>query len=233
MAGVSLLCAETAYEALRALRSARGDAILSQLVEVSGTGGAPQPGEWVILLKDPVARGGVREIKIVNGNIVSERTPLRGFSSVSDMPVIDFSRLNLDSDGAFRLANQEAIRKKIGFDSIDYSLRGQAGGPPVWSLKLYNYLGTQVGDLEVSAESATVKSQLSHQEKSPSTAASSSEEGESHRWEEWTEGGGLIGRVQDIGKRTGNTVRKTVLQVGGAIEEFFTGKRTVDEGVRE
>lgn len=149
---------ETAYAAMRVVSAAKGFGMLEKLVEVQGKDGGPQPESWTLLFNDPSARGGVREIVVQDGAIVSERTPLGGFSGVGDLPVLPTSRLNLDSDGAFRLAEQEAKRMGIGFHWLNYTLRFDemdAKGP-LWILQLIDYLGENVGTVVINAETLQI-----------------------------------------------------------------------------
>lgn len=145
---------ETAYAAMRVVKAAKGDASLAKLVEVRGKEGGPQPEAWVLLFNDPAARGGVREIVVQDGAILSERTPLSGFSGLGDLPVLPSARLNLDSDGAFRIANDEAKREGIGFHWVNYTLRFDAasGEGPLWVLDLVDVAGVSAGSVVISAE---------------------------------------------------------------------------------
>ncbi|MGC1480739.1 MAG: hypothetical protein WA771_09565 [Chthoniobacterales bacterium] len=153
--------AETAYEALQVIKGDRGDAILDQLVEARGEGGDPQPQTWTIVMIDPSARTGIREFVVSRGRIQSERTPVRGYDGLNRLPPINFTRLNLDSDGAFSLAEKEATREKVGFNSIDYTLRTQvSSGSPIWVVRLFDYMGAPVGTVEVSAETGKVAKSL-------------------------------------------------------------------------
>src|SRR5215470_308943 len=99
---------DTAYKALRTVGAQRGEKALNQVIAISGQSGRPQPVDWRIDLDDPAARGGVRELDIVSGRITSERTPVHP-SQAGSKP-IDLTKLNLDSDGAFRTAEKEASR---------------------------------------------------------------------------------------------------------------------------
>ncbi len=145
--------AETAYQALQVIKAAKGDAVLDQLIEARGESGAPQPQAWTIVMIDSSARGGVREFVIADGAIRSERTPVRGYSGQAGLPPINFSRLNLDSDGAFSVAEKEALDEKVGFNTVDYTLRTDiSSGSPQWVVRLFDYMGAPVGTLEVSAE---------------------------------------------------------------------------------
>jgi hypothetical protein len=148
---------DTAYKALRAIGTQRGEKALNQVVGISGQSGRPQPVDWRISLNDPAARGGVRELDIVSGQISSERTPAR--PEVEGTTPIDLTKLNVDSDGAFHAAEQEAARNKVGFDSVNYRLT--AGGPndqPVWTLELFDYEQRPVGKVQIAASNAALLS---------------------------------------------------------------------------
>src|ERR1700736_1787382 len=67
----------TAYEALRVVGAHLGRASVNHIISVTGVDGNPQPETWKILLEDPRASGGVREVEVAGGRIASERTPVR------------------------------------------------------------------------------------------------------------------------------------------------------------
>jgi hypothetical protein len=69
---------------------------------------------------------------------------------------MNFTQLNLDSEGVFTVANQEMQRAVIAFDRIDYVLRsGNAGGAPVWRLEMFDG-PKRAGSLEVAADSGSI-----------------------------------------------------------------------------
>ena len=149
----ALHATDTAYSALRVLGKRDGQEVLNHVVEVRGHDGTPQPGVWKIVIDDPRARGGVREVEVQRGKIVSERTP----TSHGVGGAMNFNQLNLDSEGAFTVANQEAQKTNVPFDHIDYVLRaGTGGGAPVWQLELADGKNGRVGSVEVAADSGTV-----------------------------------------------------------------------------
>lgn len=149
------LAGETAYEALRHLSSLRGQKTLEQVLELHGAQGTPQPAAWRVLLGDPLARGGIREFEIVGGKITSERAPVASSAGVDEAATIDFQKLNLDSSGVFNLAVEEARKRKLGFDSVDYLLRRGANGPE-WVLRLFAEGKGNLGSLHVAADSGKV-----------------------------------------------------------------------------
>jgi hypothetical protein len=148
---------DTAYKALRAVGAQRGEKALGQVVTIVGQSGRPQPVAWRVTLDDPAARGGEREFDIVSGQISSERTPVR--PPVSGFAPIDLTKLNLDSDGAFRTAESEASRNHIGFASANYRLSvDRASSQPVWTVEMFDYEQRPVGTVRIAAGNGTLLS---------------------------------------------------------------------------
>lgn len=150
VAQLTLSAAETAYTALRVVGKQNGADVLNRVVEVRGRSGTPAPPSWKIVLNDPNARGGIRELEVQGGKIISERTPV---TRTTGTP-IDFNQLNLDSEGALTVVNQETQKAGLNFDRIDYILQAGSSGP-VWHLELYEH-GDKIGGLDVSADNGGV-----------------------------------------------------------------------------
>jgi len=149
---------DTAYKALRTFgKQAGGDKVLNRVIEVRGRNGTPQPDVWKVIASDPSARGGLVEAEVQRGKIISQRTPTGRAAGSSQ--TMDFNQLNLDSDGAFTVANQELQKRTVPFDRVDYLLRSPGNGkPPVWHLELYDR-GNKIGTMEVAADSGIVLEQ--------------------------------------------------------------------------
>src|SRR5215204_928901 len=101
LAGAS---AGTAYDALRVIEKARGAAVIDRVIEVRGAKGAPQPRTWKVVVLDDKAPGGVREFDVQGTAVSSERTP----QAAGGGEPMNMSQLNLDSDGAYTVAEREA-----------------------------------------------------------------------------------------------------------------------------
>jgi len=209
----------SAYAAVRTARKVSAGAPLAQ---VTGERGEPRPQEWKLIFADPAARGGVREVVVSGDVIVSERTPLRGYAGLGAAPPIVLTRLNLNSDGAFAIANKQALEKGLGFNWVDYDLRAQnVNGSPVWVLRLFDHMGAPVGGITISAEDGSVIIPLEIFFR-PKTEAG--------RLEDTTAGkkiGGVIGTVGGIFERAANTVKDTTLRTVGTVQEVLTGDRTI------
>jgi hypothetical protein len=211
----------TAYLALKAAqKGADGSA---SLIAVTGERGAPQPQEWKVIFSDPAARGGIREIVTSGDVIVSQRTPLKGYTGVGSEPAIALTRVNLDSDGAFEIANKQAIAKKIGFSWVDYTLRANAvGGAPMWILRLHDSMGIRVGVIQISAENGSVIMPLEASEPPPTESAEQFSDSSAGKEIE-----GVIGRVGGTLEGVANAVKDTTLRTVGTVQEFLTGERTI------
>ena len=202
---------DTAYQALRALSAERDKAALNRVIEVKGYRGMPQPDSWIILLDDPAARGGVREIEVSNGKIISERTPM---NSTGVAPSINFHKLNLDSTGAFSLADQTARSSRVGFDAVNYTLRkDQASDGSVWVLELLDSKNRSLGTVTISAENGTLIANNLHPEGIVEESFDNPGESYADRSERREH--------QGFKKKVKTTVKGTAKEVGGAINRAF------------
>lgn len=147
----------TAYTALRLIGTLRGEQTLKQVLFVSGESGNPQPGMWTILLDDPAARGGVREFQIVSDQVASERTPVS--SEFAGGKTIDLNQLNLDSDGAYQAAEEEAKKNGVSFDRASYQLSvDPSTAKPLWIVRLVDTQQREVGTVKLAADTGTLVS---------------------------------------------------------------------------
>lgn len=215
----SLPAADTAYSALRVYGKKEGEQSLYKVVELRGKAGAPQPTSWKLTIDDPRARGGVRELEIRGGRIVGERTPVgHDFG-----PQMNFNQLNLDSDGAFTVANQEAEKRGIAFDRIDYTLgSASGGGAPLWTIELFDGRNGRVAMLKVAADSGAIVDQNFTGDRRVESDRAYVED-DHHRgprppeYREERDPGEEIG---DFFKRVGRHFQKR----GKELSNFFTGK---------
>ncbi len=217
---------DTAYHALRAIGAERDQALLNHVIEVKGRDGAPQPEKWTVVLDDPLARGGVREIEVANGHIVSERTPVKAYSGISGGVSMNFQKLNLDSEGAFKVAEDEARRARIGFESVDYVLRcDEAGSAPTWVLQLLDARQHSIGSVRIAADNGTVLARDFGGSALPPEANAGAGEVPPPPPAEDAE-------PREHTDNLGHRIDRTLHRTGASLEEFFTGKRTLDRRFR-
>ncbi len=144
--------AESAKQAIAALRSAKGSGITNAIVFMRGRNGQHQPSEWELVVSDPSVKG-QRRILMGNKRVLSEGN----MTHMVRAAPIPLNQLRIDSTDAFRISDAEARRVRLGFDSVDYELRTQPNGyAPMWVVMLRDIRGTQVALLEISGESGQV-----------------------------------------------------------------------------
>jgi hypothetical protein len=147
----------TAYAALRTVGSSRGEKVLKQVLAISGEGSGAQPTHWKVWIDDPAARGGVRELEVSGDQITSERTPVK--SEWTGGKGMDLAHLNLDSDGAYQVATQEARTKGIEFSKVQFQLAADRDtGKPGWTVQMADAKDQRVGAIRVNADSGTIVS---------------------------------------------------------------------------
>ena len=215
------LCAAPAGPAFAGLRAIESQpyARTAQVVEIRGDRGDPQPSEWLVVLHDSSARGGVRELTVVNGRITAERTPLRGPTEIAALAPMDSAMLKIDSDAVFRTAYREAERNKIGFNWISYKLRTDpATKAPVWNVTLYDDVGAPLATLRVSASVGSLLGPLQ---------LNASARAQQETSEKAVPIGGLVGTVGNAAVDVANKTKNSALHLVGTLQELFVGERTV------
>ncbi len=222
----------TAYDALRLIGNQRDPAYYNRLISITGELGRTQPQRWTLLFFDPNARFGLREIQVQGGYIVGERMPFdEKLSPQAPRLVMDLQKLNLNSDGAFKIANNEAIRVGIGFDSLTYALRRhEVTNTPVWVLDLRDYRRARVGSMLVNAENgAVIRPPTPGTQHTYDSGRIDSRPAPTGRGTPppGANEGGFVGRTSRTFDKAARTVEKTFLNIGGTLEEFFTGRRTI------
>jgi hypothetical protein len=226
--------AATAYTALRTVGKQKGQAVLNRVLELRGRNGMPQPAVWKIILAESESRGGVREIEVQRGKIISERTPT---SHSTHGEAMDFSRLNLDSEGVFTIINRESEQRGQPFDRIDYALRSGSGGAPVWTADLYDGARGRVATIQIAADSGVILGQTRsnapitsapppsdrdfvHGNPPPPPPRNGSANHPGPVAEGYSQPGEPFRGVGDFFHRLGNRMQRR----GEQLENFFTGK---------
>src|SRR5439155_1325406 len=138
----------TAYDALRVVGTQLGRGALNHIVSITGVKGHPQPEKWKIILESPRG-GGVRELEVADGKIDSDQTPDRSTAGSTEGAMINVSRLNLDSSGAFAVASHTADASHTRFATADYALRTDERGEPIWVVTLLNRSSRPVGTIRL------------------------------------------------------------------------------------
>jgi hypothetical protein len=224
---VVLADTDTAYKALRIFGKKLGDQQLNRVVEVRGRTGTPQPQVWKIIAGDLSARGGIVEAEVQRGVIISQRTPT---ARPGGGAPLDLNQLNLDSDGAFTVANQEMQKRNAPFDRIDYVLRSTGPGrPPVWYLDLFDGPNGKIASFTIAADSGGLLEQNIGPVHNPtnnsidedrayvSNANHGSDQADDSRW---SKPGEKFRSVPDFFHRLGKRMERH----GEQLKRFFSGE---------
>ena len=226
---VSATGQETAYQALRAVANVKGEAFLDSLLIAEGREGNMQPATWRLVFEDATSRAGFREIEVQGGEIISQRAPIK---PSADAPApVDLNRLQLDSDGAFTVAEGEATRDQIRFTSANYLLQADdATGLPSWKVELLDGSGSIVQTVRVSADSGAIIGSA----ESPVVSRDPDAEGEEpDRSRDIADSNSTESQIHNGAVEAGRTVKNAFKRVGGSIQEVFTGRRTIDKDVED
>ncbi len=232
---ISAFAQETAYQALNAVGKVKGQPFLDNLLNLEGIEGNSQPGSWRMVFEDQTSRSGFREMEVRGGQIVGQRAPLT--SPRGNGSRINLDRLQLDSDGAFTVAEREAARSHVSFAQANYFLEADGeSSNPVWSVQLADTTGNIVQKLRISADNGGV---IRGSAGSPILVAPNSDYVENTTRETTTtvsmadqpdnENDTTELKIHRTMLRTGRNIKNGFKHVGGSIQEVFTGRRTVDQ----
>ena len=233
----SAFAQQTAYQALNVVGKVRGEAFLDKLLLLEGKNGKSQPGDWTLVFSDSTSRGGYREILVRHGEIVSQRAPLHGPEGAAN--TINLNRLQLDSDGAFTVAEREAVQKRIRFSTANYTLESaDDSGAPVWRVQLLDQSGAQVQTLRIAANSGNI---VGRREDSSAPSRDYVVQDERSENIERTESADQPDSESDSPElkihrtavRTGRDIKNAFKHIGGSLQEVFTGTRTIDRDSTE
>lgn len=127
------------------------------IVEMRAFNGVPQPSEWNVVVYDPASIYLLNEYWIGEGRAVNEGPYDEVYPDKAPIGFIDFTKLKLDSVAAFTVAEDEARKARVGFDSLNYVLRSREySNEPVWILSLIDADDLLVGKVHVSGLTGSV-----------------------------------------------------------------------------
>lgn len=195
-------------EAFQTAKSAVKPELQNKVVSVYGTGTPAAIQKWYIIFYDPSVATHGRAV-LVENNVVTKSYPANGGVTYSSALTFDPSRISSEGP-ALQAAQSYAAKKGIKYDAVTALLHQTPGNKPFrWKIGLVDD-GKKKGYVYVNAIDSTVASYepettTKHASASSSASSDNSEKGFAH------------------------DVKSTFLGIGGDLEEFFTGDRTVDK----
>ena len=124
---------------------------------MKGFEGVPQPEEWEVICHDPRSPTMLHRYRVEPGHVRDEGFVEDAYPTKEPAGFIDYAQLRLDSIGAFTIAEVAATQAKMGFDSLNLTLRcREYSREPVWILHLIDAEGFLAGKVHLSGNSARV-----------------------------------------------------------------------------
>jgi hypothetical protein len=186
--------------AFQVARAAVKPELQTKVVSVYGTGSTAAIDTWYIIFYDPAVASHGRAVMVANGKIAKTYAANGGVTYAKDL-TFDPSHITSEAP-ALTAAQSYAAKHKITYDAVHALLRETALNKPFrWRVELLHE-GHSRGFVYVNALDDSVASY-----ESPSTQKKS---------------------TSDSGD-FGDQVKNTFLGIGGDLQEFFTGERTVDK----
>ncbi|MEM9280279.1 MAG: hypothetical protein AAGA96_00495 [Verrucomicrobiota bacterium] len=147
----------SAREAVGAVSTQFGPGATQWLAEVRARGGIPQPNDWEILAFNDRAPRLLHRFwggrgRAGDAGVDERRYPV-------DVPVgyFNLNQVGVDSIAAFTIAEGEARKARVSFDSVDYLLRvREYSTEPIWRLELVDASRRLVGKIYLSANNGEV-----------------------------------------------------------------------------
>jgi hypothetical protein len=177
-----------------------------RVVSVYGTGSPSGIDTWWVIFYDPSAASHGKAVRVENGQIVRSYEAKGGviYGDTLTFPPSDIRGVG----GALHVAGDYAARHSIPYDHVRVLLRVTTHDQePRWRIQLLDG-GASRGFVFVRAAEGT----FAHYEPS------------SHQ-----HSGGSGDSVSANAQAAGNDIKNTFLGIGGDLQQFFTGERTVDQ----
>lgn len=134
-----------------------------QVLGMTGFYGQSQPQQWLILTGSKDQPGIFQEFVISDMKIKGSRR-IRQLP-MQDLPTIPVARdrLKYDSTVAFEIAEELALKARVGYDSVHYQLRCRdQNEEPVWMVNMLDPAGRSLGIHYISAETGLLLRSVWH-----------------------------------------------------------------------
>jgi hypothetical protein len=214
--------ADSVNQAFEVARGAVSPAIQTKVVSIYGTGTPTFIQKWYIIFYDGGVPSHGRAVLVVDNQVVKTYAANGGATYRADL-TFDPARLTPEGP-ALTAAQSFAARHSINYDGVRALLKQTSLDRPFrWRIELMNS-GRSRGYVYVNALDSTVAAYAppesggqggTYTSTTTTTTTTSTSEND----------GGVEGEARGFG----NDVKRTFLGIGGDLQEFFTGERTVDK----
>jgi len=201
-------------QAFEAARGAVNPSVQDRVVSIYGTGAPESIEKWYIIFYDPGIPSHGRAVLVENNQIVKTYAANGGVVYRADLT---FNPSRMTPEGpALAAAQGYAARHQIAYDSVRALLKQSAANRPFrWRIELMNANQSR-GYVYISALDSSVAAYAPPGAPDQVAAASTTTTSPHHA-------------SDSDGDDFGTKVKRTFLGIGGDLQEFFTGQRTVDK----
>jgi hypothetical protein len=223
LASATVRAESTVNQAFQVARGAVNRDIQTHVVSIYGTGTADAIDKWYIIFYDPAIPSHGRAVLVEGGQIVKTYAANGGAVYRSDL-TFDPSRLTPEGP-ALAAAQGYAAKHFLTYDSVRALLKQTSLDRPFrWRIELMND-GKSKGYVFINALDSSVASYA------PPGSANQVAETSSNTTTTTTTTTRQTDSDDDGDNNGGfaNDVKRTFLGIGGDLQEFFTGERTVDK----
>ncbi len=205
-------------QAFQVARSAVSPGLQDRVVSIYGTGAPDSITKWYIIFYDPSIPSHGRAVLVANNQIVKTYAANGGVVYRADL-TFDPARMTPEGP-ALEAAQHYAAQHQIAYDGVRALLKQNALNRPFrWRIELMNSNQSR-GFVYINALDSTVASYSpsgAGDETTTTTSTTTSTTTVHH------------GNVESDANDFGTDVKRTFLGIGGDLQEFFTGERTVDK----
>ena len=201
----------SASQAVSVAQESVDASVRDRIVSIYGVGTPTAITRWWVIFYDPSVPSHGRAVKVENGAVTKTYEAQGGVTYQRDLT---FSTARVSGEGAaLQNAQNYAAQQGINYDGARALLRrNSTEGPLRWRVELMNGALAK-GFVFTNASNGSFAMY------SPPGSA-----GTSHSTDTGSDGG-VVGDA----RKFGNDVKHTFLGIGGDLQEFFTGERTVDQ----
>jgi hypothetical protein len=178
----------------------------THLLEVECVNAKLRPRYWWIRFYDDSLFLKVRAVQMIGPEMIRNMEPANPFAGGNVDYIISPESLKYDSDRCIAFIERAAKENNIPLHSLNIRLKKPHPGEsnPIWYFEWFDEKGDSLGKLNISATTGRVTEVVGLKIKDPKF--------------------GGVSR-----KKVGEEIEETFLGIGADLEEFFTGKRTVDK----
>ncbi len=210
LAGAARADTSSVNQAFTVARNSVSPEMQTRVVSVYGLGTPDSIQKWYIIFYDPAVASHGHAVLVQNGQIVKSYEA-QGGTTYSSRLAFDPSRIAAE-EPALNAAQNYASKHNLAYTDVRALLKQTSLEKPLrWRIELMNS-GKSEGFVLVNTTDDSVAAYVPHD---AATHHASS-------------GGGSDGGVAGDLEGFSNNVKSTFLGIGGDLQQFFTGERTVD-----